>query len=293
MTDQFKPRRSVLYMPGVNARALEKARGLDADAFIFDLEDAVAPDKKVQARGQVVASIQEGGYAPREVIVRVNGLDTPWASDDIAAFAALPRGGFDGILIPKVESAEQVHTALSTIDEHGGSHLSLWVMIETPRGLLRVEEITLASPRVKCLVMGTSDLSNELRVPHTPSRTGFLYALSHCVIAARAAGCDILDGVYLGLQDAAGFEQVCQQGLELGFDGKTLIHPNQLEAANRTFGASADDVAHAGKVVQAWEDALSKGQGVVVVDGKLVENLHYDEALRTLRVAEAIAARQA
>ncbi|MEM7253920.1 MAG: CoA ester lyase [Pseudomonadota bacterium] len=291
MSTPFKPRRSVLYMPGINARALDKARGLDADAFIFDLEDAVAPDQKSEARDQICEAIVQGGYRPREVIVRVNGLDTQWAKDDIQQIASLAPGSFDAMLIPKVESAAMVEDALAHMDNAGGTQLALWVMVETPQGLLRVEDIATASERLDCLVMGTSDLSNELRVPHTPNRLGFLYALSRCVVAARAAGNDILDGVYLGLNDPAGFRTVCEQGVELGFDGKTLIHPNQLATANDVFGPSEDDVEHARNVVNAWNEALRAGQGVVVVDGKLVENLHFAEAERTLSVAEAIAQR--
>ena len=290
--DQTTPRGSVLYMPGINARALEKARGLEADAFIFDLEDAVAPDQKEAARQQVLDALNEGGYQPREVIVRVNGLETPWSAEDIAALAALPEGRFNGLLLPKTESSHQVTQVLDTIDAHGGHHLALWLMIETPWGLLRIEEIATASERIACLVMGTSDLANELRVPHTPQRIGFLYALSRCVLVARATGCDILDGVYLSLNDTEGFKQACRQGRELGFDGKTLIHPQQLAAANAIFTPSTVEVHHAKNVVSAWEGALAQGQGVVVVNGKLVENLHYAEALRTLHTSEAINARR-
>ena len=286
--DPITPRRSVLYMPGINARALEKARSLEADAFIFDLEDAVAPDQKETARQQVLDALNEGGYQPHEVIVRVNGLETPWSAEDIAALASLPAGRFNGLLLPKAESSQQVTEALDAIDTHGGHHLALWLMIETPWGLLRIEEIATASERIACLVMGTSDLANELRVPPTPERTGFLYALSRCVLVSRATGCDILDGVYLSLNDSEGFKQACQQGVELGFDGKTLIHPQQLAAANAIFSPSSAEVDYAKKVVSAWEDALAQGQGVVVVNERLVENLHYAEALRTLRTSEAI-----
>jgi citrate lyase subunit beta/citryl-CoA lyase len=288
MSPPARPRRSVLYMPGANARALDKARTLPADGLILDLEDAVAPDAKAGAREQVVAALAAGGYGPRETIIRVNGLATPWGQADLAAAA---KAGADAVLIPKVESADGVRQALAALDAAGApADLPLWCMLETPRGMLRVEEIADASPRLACLVLGTSDLAKELHAAHTPMRLPLLTGLGLCLLAARAAGLAILDGVYLDLQDEAGFEAACQQGRELGFDGKTLIHPKQVEPANRVFAPSPAAVEQARKIIEAHATASAAGQGVVVVDGRLIENLHVVEAQRQVALAEAIAA---
>jgi citrate lyase subunit beta / citryl-CoA lyase len=282
----IRPRRSVLYMPGSNARALEKARALDADGLILDLEDAVAPDAKAAARAQVAEAVKAGGYGPRELIVRVNSLDTACGREDLAAAA---KAGPDAILLPKVESAETVHKAEALLVANGApAHTALWCMMETPRGILRADEIAGASKRVACLVMGTSDLTKELRARHTAQRLPLLPSLGICLLAARAHGLAILDGVYLDLADAAGFEASCQQGLELGFDGKTLIHPSQLEPCNRVFAPSAKDVEEAAKIIAAFAAARDAGQGVVVVEGRLIENLHVENAERVVALAEAI-----
>jgi citrate lyase subunit beta / citryl-CoA lyase len=288
MFSRVRPRRSVLYMPGSNARALAKAKGLPADALIFDLEDAVAPDAKASAREQVFATVRAGGYGPREIIIRVNALATPWGQPDLAGMA---EAGADAVLIPKVESADAVRQALAVLDAAGGpSDLPIWCMMETPRAMLRAEEIATADPRVGCLVMGTSDLAKELHAAHTPERLPMITALGLCLLAARACGLAILDGVHLDLEDEAGFAASCRQGAQLGFDGKTLIHPKQIGPANAAFAPDAETLARARRIIEAHEQAVRAGQGVVVIDGRLVENLHVVEARRQVQLAEAIAA---
>ncbi|MBX3251457.1 MAG: CoA ester lyase [Myxococcales bacterium] len=285
-----RPRRSVLYMPGSNARALEKGKTLPADGLILDLEDAVAPDAKATARAQVVAATQAGGYGHRELLVRVNGLDTPWGYEDLVAAAT---SGADAVLLPKVESADTVRKADAILRASGApDELALWCMMETPRGILRAEEIADSSPRLAGFVMGTSDLAKDLHAAHTPLRLPMLVGLGTCLLAARAAGLAILDGVYLDLNDDEGFAASCQQGLELGFDGKTLIHPKQVAPANTTFAPSAEAVATSRKLIEAWAAASAEGKGVVVVDGKLVENLHVENAKRLVALADAIAGRE-
>jgi citrate lyase subunit beta/citryl-CoA lyase len=275
-------------MPGANARALEKARTLPADGLILDMEDAVSPDSKELARQQIVESVTQGGYGSREIIVRVNGLNTAWGHDDVKAVAKI---GADAILFPKVESPDEVLAAVEALAKAGApADLPVWIMAETPRGILRIDAITGASTRLTAIVMGTSDLAKEMRVRHTPGRIGFIAALSMCVMAARAHGQDIVDGVYLDLNDDAGFRAACEQGRDLGFDGKTLIHPKQLAVANEVFAPAEKDVENAGTIIEAWEQARREGKGVAVVNGKLVENLHVEEARRTLAVAEAIKA---
>ncbi len=283
----LRPRRSVLYMPGSNARALEKARTLDADCLILDLEDAVSPDQKAAAREQVLAAVNAGGYGERELVVRVNGFDTAWGRDDIVAFANAPIAA---LCLPKVESEEEVHAVVQLLKQEGSS-LKLWLMAETPRGVLNIDEICGASARNEVVVMGTSDLAKELRVPHTPDRLGMQTSLQLCVLAARAHGLEILDGVYLDIKDEAGYAEACEQGVKLGFDGKTLIHPSQIEAANRAFAPSPEVVERARKIIEAWEAAKAEKKAVAVVDGKLVEVLHFEEAQRHLAIAEAISAR--
>jgi citrate lyase subunit beta/citryl-CoA lyase len=283
MTDTIRPRRSVLYMPGSNLRALEKAKSLPADALILDLEDAVAPNAKVAAREQVVGVLRAGGYGPREVVIRINGAGSPWHADDLAAAALSPA---DALLLPKVEGAGQVRAAAAALPEG----MDLWCMIETPLAILHTEEIAAASPKTKCLVMGTSDLATDLGALHTPRREPFTTALSLCLLAARAYGLAALDGVYLDLKDDRGFEAACHQGRQFGFDGKTLIHPRQLAAANTIFAPSNDDIAEADIIVTAFEQAQAEGKGVVVVNGQLVENLHVVAARRLLALADAIAA---
>jgi len=280
----LRPRRSVLYMPGSNARALEKARTLDADSLVLDLEDAVAPDQKEAAREQVLAAVTAGGYGHREMVVRVNAFDTRWGRDDIVAFAGAPIAA---LCLPKVESAEEVNAVVQLLKQEK-STLKLWLMAETPRGILNIDEICGAHERVEVIVMGTSDLAKELRVPHTPDRLGLQTSLQLCVLAARAHGLDILDGVYLDIKDDAGFAFACDQGVALGFDGKTLIHPSQLERANIAFAPAPEVIDRARRILDAWREAEAEGKAVAVVDGKLVENLHVAEAERHLAIYEAI-----
>jgi len=277
------PRRSVLYMPGSNARALEKARSLDADCLIFDLEDAVAPSEKTAARQQVCGVVNAGGYGKREVSVRINTLDSAWGKEDLAAVLQTTAAA---VVLPKVESAEAVIAVAKQMPS--SNTMAIWAMIETPRGVQQVESIAAAHPRLKVLVMGTSDLAKELRVPHTADRLGFLYTLSRCVLAARAAGIEILDGVQLDLEDDIALRFACQQGRTLGFDGKSLIHPKQIAITNEIFSPSAAAIENAKQVIAAWEAAEKQGSGVAVVNGKLVENLHAEEAKRILAVAAAI-----
>jgi citrate lyase subunit beta/citryl-CoA lyase len=284
-TEAIRPRRSVLYMPAANARALEKARELPADALIFDLEDAVAPAAKEAARATLAAPLAAGGYGRRELILRVNGLDTAWGEADLVLAAQLP---LDAVLLPKVEGGEQVQRAVAALHRLGApDRLALWCMLETPRGILAAPEIAGASPRLAVLVIGTSDLTKDLRAVHTPDRLPLLTSLGLAVLAARAHRLDILDGVHLDLADDDGFAAVCRQGRELGFDGKTLIHPKQIAAANAAFGPNADEVAHARRIIAAHADAEAAGKGIVVVDGRLVENLHVAQAHRTLALADA------
>ena len=286
MAASARPRRSVLYMPGSNARALEKARSLPADAVILDLEDAVAPDAKELARAQIAAAVQAGGYGRRELIVRINGLDTPWGRDDLAAVATC---GADAILLPKVESAAMVEALERHMVEAGApAETAIMCMMETPLGMLRAAEVAAASARITCLVMGTSDLVKDLHASHTEARLPVLTSLGLCLLAARGHGLAILDGVHLDLGDAEGFANACVQGMELGFDGKTLIHPKQIATANEVFAPSPDEVAFSHRIIEAHAQAAEEGRGVVVVDGKLIENLHVENAKRLVALAEAI-----
>lgn len=284
--DEVRPRRSVLYMPGSSPRALEKARGLPADGLILDLEDAVAPAAKDEARARVVEEVRRGGFGHREVVVRVNGLATPWGPADLAAVA---RAGADAVLLPKVERPDEVRAAEAALHAAGApDDLPLWCMVETPRGVLAAQSVAAASPRVACLVAGTSDLVKDLRARPSPGRAEVLTALSLVVLAARAEGRAALDGVHLDLDDEAGLEAACAQGRDLGFDGKTLVHPRQLEAANRAFSPDPAEVERARRVVAAHAEAEAAGKGIAVVDGRVVEALHAAEARRTVALAEAI-----
>ncbi len=275
-------------MPGANARALEKSRSLPADALIFDLEDAVAPDAKINARKQIIEAVAAGGYGNREILIRTNGLNTPWGYDDLVAVA---KAGADAVLLPKVESAETVRQAEAVLESHGASDdLAIWCMMETPRGMLHAEAIADASPRLGGLVMGTSDLAKDLQAQHTAMRLPLITALGLCLLAARAARIAILDGVYLDLNDHEGFVDSCRQGAELGFDGKTLIHPKQLAAANEVFAPSEEELRLSRRIIDAYAEAEAEGKGVVLVDGKLIEKLHVDHAKRVVALAEAITA---
>ena len=281
----LKPRRSVLYMPGANQRAMAKARTLAADGVILDLEDAVAPDAKGTARNNVASAVHEGGYEPREVLVRINPLDSPWGPEDLAMAASLP---IHGIVVPKIESAEMVNDVARRLAEHGSEALPIWAMVETPIAVMRIADIALNSRNLGCLLMGTSDLSKELRLPHDAPVAGLMWSLAQSVVAARAAGVDIIDGVHLDIKDSDSFRAACQRARAYGFDGKSLIHPNQIDIANETFAPSAEDVEHAGRVQTAHAEALTRASGVAVLDGKLVENLHVEQATRTMAVHAAI-----
>ncbi len=286
-----RPRRSVLYVPGTNARAIEKARSLAADALILDLEDSIAPASKEEARERALAAIAQGGFGHREIVLRVNGAGTPWGAADLEAAA---RSGADAVLLPKVERAEDVRAAERALDRAGGRpDLPLWCLVETPRGVLAAAEVAGATPRLACLVMGTSDLVKDLRARHTPGRAEVLASLSLVLLAARAHGLVALDGVHLDLMDDAGFEASCRQGRDLGFDGKTLVHPRTIDAANRIFLPSQAEVAAAREIIAAHGEAEAAGKGVVVVDGHLVEALHVEEARRVVALAEAVAVRGA
>ena len=285
MNPTIRPRRSVLYMPGSNARALEKARELAADCLILDLEDAVAPEAKAIARAQVRAALLAGGYGHREKIVRINGLDTPWGEPDLRAMAA---AGADAILIPKVESAATISKVSHILGDAGASAgLALWIMAETPRGVLDLDTIVANQPRLEVIVMGTSDLAKDMRLPPAGGRAGLAHALGHCVLTARAHGLDIIDGVHLALDDADGLMDACLQGRGLGFDGKSLIHPRQIQAANECFGISAAEVANAREIVAAWHTARRENSGITVVRGQLIEQLHVDAAERVLALFTA------
>jgi len=282
-----RPRRSVLYMPGSNARALEKAKTLPADALILDLEDSVAPDAKEAGRDLVVQAVRYGGYGKRELIIRVNGLDSPWGEADLKAAAA---AGPDAIMVPKVESAAMVHEVEKMMDAAGApATTDIWCNMETPRGMLHAEEVAGASPRIACFVMGLNDLVKELHASHTPQRLPVMTGMSLCLLAARAEGLAILDGVYNDISNPEEFEAACRQALEFGFDGKTLIHPKQLAPANEIFAPSADELDLAKRMIVAFEEAEAEGKGVAVVDGKMIENLHVDNARRLVSMAEAIA----
>jgi citrate lyase subunit beta/citryl-CoA lyase len=288
MATTARPRRSVLYMPGSNPRALEKARTLAADGLILDLEDAVAPDAKEEARRQVVEAVRAGGYGARELLVRVNSLATPWGQADVAAAAS---SGAHAVLIPKVESADTVRQVESIMAANGApADMAIWCMMETPRGMLRAEEIAGSTPRMGGFVMGTSDLAKDLHCAHTRDRLPMITSLGLCLLAARAHGLAALDGVYLDLNDDAGFEYSCVQGLELGFDGKTLIHPKTIETANRVFAPAEKEIEWSKKIIAAHAEATAAGKGVVVVDGKLIENLHVENARRIVALADQIAA---
>ncbi len=286
MTADLRPRRSVLYMPGANERALEKAETIPADALILDLEDAVAPDAKPEARERVCAAATSGAYGTRELAIRANGIGTQWHDDDVAAIA---KAGPDAIVIPKINSADEVHQIEKALEAGGAPERTrIWAMLETPVAMLSAQEIAASSDRLAVLVMGTNDLAKELQAAHVPGRQPLLQGLGLCLLAARAAGKVILDGVYNDIKDEAGFLAECEQGRDLGFDGKTLIHPSQVEPCNTTFAPSPEDVDKAGRIIAAFEEAEADGRGVVTVDGRMVENLHVEQARRTLAIQAAI-----
>jgi citrate lyase subunit beta/citryl-CoA lyase len=291
----IRPRRSVLYMPGSNARALEKAKTLPVDGVILDLEDSVAPDAKATARGLVAKTVQAGGFGHREVLIRTNAFDTPWFSDDLdAAIAAGP----DAVLVPKISTPDQIEVIGQRLfDMHADLHIRLWAMIETPAAIFNIRELAAeakdSESRLAGFVIGTNDLAKETRARLLPGRGPMLGWLANCVLAAHAYGIDVLDGVYNDLSDAAGFAAECAQGRDMGFDGKTLIHPNQIEACNAAFSPSPEETAQARKIIAAFDRPENADKGVVQLDGRMVERMHADIARRTVAIAEAIAAQAA
>jgi citrate lyase subunit beta/citryl-CoA lyase len=286
MSAVLRPRRSLLYMPGSNPRALEKSRSLPADGLILDLEDAVAPEAKESARAIVTAALAEGGYSDRELVLRVNAMDTPWGHADLAAAATMP---IDAVLLPKVEGPDRVALTVSLLDAFGApERLAVWCMLETPRGILYAREIAAASPRLAALVLGTSDLTKDLHALPTRDRLPLITSSGLAILAARAHGLAVLDGVHLDLADDEGFAAACRQGRELGFDGKTLIHPKQIAAANAAFAPSREEVEWSRRIIAAHSEAAAAGKGVVLVEGRLIENLHVENARRLLALADEI-----
>ena len=287
MINTSRPRRSVLYMPGANTRALEKAKSLPADSLILDLEDAVAPDAKAQARENIRTALATG-FGHREAVVRINGLNTQWGLDDLKAFADTKA---DAILLPKVESASQIQKVASLLKQFNPANtMKIWAMIETPLAIFKLLEIASSHPMLEALVLGTSDLVKDLHARHTPSRVETQTALSLSVLAARAHQLCVLDGVHLTLEDEEGLKQSCVQGRDMGFDGKTLIHPSQIAFANEIFGPSSEEIEEAKQRINAYDAAISSGAGIVLLNGKLVEELHIQDAKRILALADAIEA---
>ncbi|HKS61828.1 MAG TPA: CoA ester lyase [Xanthobacteraceae bacterium] len=289
----IRPRRSVLYMPGSNARALEKARTLPADGVILDLEDAVAPDAKAAARTQVATAVKAGGFGAREVFIRTNGFDTPWFADDLTAAAAAAP---DAILIPKISTSEQLQLiAQRLLSMHTDHKVRIWAMIETPTAIFNVRQIaaaaTDAETRLTGFVLGTNDLAKETRARILPGRAPMLPWLATCLLAAREYGIDVLDGVFNDIANVQGFEEECAQARDMGFDGKTLIHPNQIDPCNAAFSPTADEIAAARKMIAAFDLPENRDKGVVQIDGRMVERMHAEMARRTVAIADAIAAR--
>lgn len=285
MTGEPSLRRSVLYMPGSNQRALDKAKSIPADALIFDLEDAVAPDAKVEARANALAAARSGEYGTRAIAIRANGLDTPWGRDDLAAIAT---SGAAAVVMPKVSTAAYLDVVWAELAAAGApDSLAIWAMIETATGIFDVRDIA-GHPRVEALIMGTNDLIKELRCATVPDRGPVIPHLTTAILGAREAGITILDGVYNDVRDPEGFLAEARQGKLLGFDGKALVHPTQVEVANEVWAPSPDEIEHARRVIAAFEAALAEGKGVVTVDGRMVENMHVDDARRVLAAAATI-----
>lgn len=293
MTQPIRPRRSALYMPGSNARALEKAGTLDVDCLLLDLEDAVAPDAKELARSQVVAAVSAGGYGGREVVIRVNGLETPWGETDLKAAV---EAGPDAILVPKVNGPADLEKVAHMLSMFGASPgISLWAMMETPRAMLNAAAIGACGKdpqvRLSCFVMGTNDLAKETRARLMPGRAAMMPWLMTCVAAARAGGIDILDGVYNAFQDEEGFAAECAQGAEMGMDGKTLIHPKQIGPCHAAFSPTEEEVAWARRINDLFDQPENASKGAIQVDGKMVERLHAEMGKRVIAIADAMAAR--
>lgn len=286
----MRSRRSVLYLPGANERALEKAKTLPADGMIFDLEDAVTPSAKVDARKRACAAAASGAYGNREIAIRINGPETTWHDEDLLAVAG---AGPDAVVVPKINSANEVQAVECALTSIGApERTAIWAMMETPAAVLRAQEIASASERLTVLVMGTNDLTYELHAEYVPGRGPLSAGLSMCLFAARAAGKGILDGVYNDVRDPEGFEAECTQGRSWGFDGKTLIHPEQIEACNRVFTPSDEEIERSREIIEVFEEARSAGRGVATVHGRMIENLHVENARRILALADAIRSRR-
>jgi citrate lyase subunit beta/citryl-CoA lyase len=289
----IRPRRTMLYMPGSNARALEKARTLAVDGVILDLEDAVAPDAKAVARTQIVQAVRAGGFGHREVLIRTNAIDTPWFADDLdAAIAARP----EGVVVPKVSTPDQIELiGQRLLDTHADHHIRLWAMIETPAAIFNIRELAAeahdSESRLAGFILGTNDLAKETRARIVPGRAPMLSWLASCVLAAHAYGIDVLDSVYNDIADTAGFAAECAQARDMGFDGKTLIHPSQIEPCNATFSPAPEEVDQARKMIAAFDRPENASKGVVQIDGRMVERMHAEMARRTVAIAEAIAQR--
>ncbi|HEY9214010.1 MAG TPA: CoA ester lyase [Ancylobacter sp.] len=295
---RIRPRRSVLYMPGSNARALEKARSLPADGVIIDLEDAVAPDAKAAARAQVAGAVEAGGFGHREVVVRINGAETPWFEDDLAEMARVSAdwAGLDALLIPKVSDPETLLVTGQRLEALGAApHLRLWAMIETPLAVLRVTDIALAArnpvSRLAVLVLGTNDLAKETGARIVPGRAPMASWLSTCILAARAGGIEVLDGVWNGFQDIEGFTRECAEAAQMGFDGKTLIHPSQIAPCNQAFTPPEDEIAQARALIEVFDRPENADKGVLQINGRMFERMHADIARRMVEMNDAIAAR--
>ncbi len=285
---EYRPRRSVLYMPGANDKALEKAKSLPTDAIIFDTEDSVSPDMKEVARAKVADAVRSGAYGRRELTIRVNSIETDWFEDDVrSAAGAAPSG----VVVPKVNSAADVELVERLLNEGGAPESTrIWAMLETPAAVENAVQIATASERLAVLVMGTNDLAKELHAGLVPGRAPLLWGLSRCVNAARFANKVILDGVYNNVRDPEGFEVEVRQGAEMGFDGKTLVHPTQVEPTNAAFAPTEEELEYSRRVIEAFEAGIAEGKGVVTVDGKMIENLHVDNARRAVAIDEAVKA---
>ena len=282
----FRPRRSVLYVPGCNLHYLDRARTLPADAVILDLGDPILVDAKIESRNNIVAAVKQGGYGSREVIVRVNNLDSIWGHDDIKAVANI---GADAILFPNIESAEHVHTALKLLDNAGGSHMPIMVMIESTIAVLNAKEIAAASDRIVCMMIATSDLTSQLHARVTHEQSAILTALSLVILAARAYGRCVVDGITSDFKNVHSFEYACRLGRDMGFDGKTLVHPGQIAYSNDAYTPKASEVADARAIIQALKEANESGRGTVVVNDRLVEHHHVKAAQRLLKLHDMIA----
>ena len=282
----IRPRRSVLFMPGSNDRAMEKSKSLPADCLVMDLEDAVVPDRKEEIRDIVCAKVKAGGYGNRELVIRVNGRDTQWYEAEVAAVA---KSGADALLLPKVESADEIIDADNRLKAAGApDHMSIWCMIETPFGVLRAQDILAASSRIEVILIGLADLSKNLRCVHTSTREPFIWAMQYCVMTARAYGIDVIDGIHPDIEDDEGFAVASRHGKDLGFDGKTIIHPRTLEMANNIFSPSKQEIEWSQRIIGALEEAVAQGHGLTSVDGRIVENLHVERARQILDMVEQI-----